>query len=57
MIKELLGKKKEREEEAYVYTEEGVRREVMEIPDEFIVSWLKNIYQKATTHSGMEKNA
>ena len=48
MIKELLGKKKEREEEAYVYTEEGERREIMEIPDKFLGSWQENIYQKAT---------
>ena len=48
MIKELLDKKKEREEEAYVYTEEGERKEIMEIPDKFLGSWQDNIYQKAT---------
>ena len=48
MIRELLGKKKEYEEEAYVYTNEGERREIMDIPEEFIGSWLINIYQKAT---------
>ena len=30
MIKELLGKNKEKEEEAYVFTEEGVKKEIME---------------------------
>ena len=38
MIRELLGKKKEDEEEAYVYTDEGERKEVMEIPERFIGS-------------------
>ena len=31
-----------------MYTDEGVRKEIMEIPDKFIGSWLVNIYQKAT---------
>ena len=47
MIRELLGKKKEEEEEAYVITDEGERKEVMEIPEKFIGSWLINIYQKS----------
>ena len=47
MIRELLGKNKE-EEEAYIYTDEGERKEIMEIPEKFIGSWLINIYQKAT---------
>ena len=47
MIKELTGKKKEREEEAYVYTQEGDRKEIMEISDRFIGRWQENIYQKA----------
>ena len=36
MIRELLGKNKEEEEETYVYSEEGERKEIMEIPEEFI---------------------
>ena len=36
MIKELTCKKKEKEEEAYVYTQESERKEIMEIPDKFI---------------------
>ena len=47
MIRELLGKNKE-EEEAYIYTDEGERKEIMEIPEKFIGSWLINIYQKST---------
>ena len=47
MIRELLGKKKEEEEEAYIYTNEGERKEVMEFNEKFIGSWLINIYQKS----------
>ena len=47
MIRELLGKKKE-DEGAYIYTDEGERKEGMEIPENFIGSWMINIYQKAT---------
>ena len=36
MIKELLGKNKEMEEEAYVYTEEGLKKEIMECEANFI---------------------
>ena len=57
MIRELLGKNKE-EEETYIYTDEGERKEIMEIPEEFIGSWLINIYQKAKRpdfFSGMER--
>ena len=48
MIREFLGKKKESEEEPFIYTDEGERKEIMEIPDKFIGSWLVKIYQKAT---------
>ena len=47
MIRELLGKNKEEEEEKFIYTDEGERKEIMDIPEEFIGSWLINIYQKA----------
>ena len=47
MIRELLGKNKEEEEETFIYTQKGDRKEIMEIPEEFIGSWLINIYQKA----------
>ena len=47
MIRELLGKNKEEEEETYIYIEEGDRIEIMEIPEKFIGTWLINIYQKA----------
>ena len=46
MIKELLGKNKEREEETYVYTQEGDRKEIMEISEEYVVKWKQTIYQK-----------
>ena len=32
MIRELLGKNREEEEETFVYDEEGERKEIMEIP-------------------------
>ena len=48
MVRELLGKKKEREEEAHVYTEEGERKEIMKIQENFIGKWQKSIYQKAS---------
>ena len=43
MIRELLGKKKEREEEVYVYTEEGEKKEIMEIQEDYIEKWRENI--------------
>ena len=47
MIRELLGKNKEEEEETFVYNEEGERKEIMEIPEKFVGSWVRNIYQKS----------
>merc|ERR1712033_144317 len=47
MIRELLGKNKEEEEETYIYNEEGDRKEIMEIPEKFVGTWLINVYQKA----------
>ena len=46
MIKELLGKNKDRDEEAYVYTEEGMKKNINEIRDEYFNEWKKEIYQK-----------
>ena len=46
MIKELLGKNKDRDEEAYIYTEEGTRKNINEISDEYLKEWKKEIYQK-----------
>ena len=46
VVKELLGKSKEREEEAFVYTEEGVKKNIKEISEEYIDEWKKKIYQK-----------
>ena len=45
-VKEILGKSKEREEEAYVFTEEGERKNVIEISNEYMNEWKKKIYQK-----------
>ena len=46
MIKELLGKNKDRDEEAHVYTEEGMKKNINEISDEYLNEWKKVIYQK-----------
>ena len=46
MIKELLGKNKDRDEEAYVYTEEGMKKNINEISNEYLNEWKKVIYQK-----------
>ena len=46
MIKELLEKNKELDDEAYVYTDEGMKKEIMECEESFIEDWKKSIYQK-----------
>merc|ERR1711874_764271 len=46
MIKELLGKNKEFEEETYVYSEEGKKQEIMTCENTFAQKWTDNIYQK-----------
>ena len=46
MIKELLGKNKEIVEDAYVYTEEGLKKEIMDYETEYIEGWRSSIYQK-----------
>ena len=46
MIKELLGKNKERKEETYVYTQEGERKEIMEMSVEYVDKWKQTRFQK-----------
>ena len=46
MIKELLGKNKELGEEAFVYTEDGEKQEIMKCEDNFAQKWTDNIYQR-----------
>ena len=43
MIRECLGKNKEEEEEAFIYDDEGERKEIMEIPEKFVGSWVRNV--------------
>ena len=50
MIKELLGKNKELVEEAYVFTEDGIKEEILDCEDNFENKWKDSVYQK------MEKN-
>ena len=47
MIKELLGKNKEKEEEAFVFTEEGEKKEILEYEGEYIDGWKSSVYQKS----------
>ena len=46
MIKELLGKNREREEDTYVYTHEGERKEIMEMSVEYVDKWKKTAFKK-----------
>ena len=46
MIGELLGKNKELTEEAYIFTDQGEKREIRTCRREFIDSWTKQVYQK-----------
>ena len=46
LIKNLLGKSRKREEEAYVYTEHGARHNINDISREYIDKWKQEIYQK-----------
>ena len=46
MIKELLGKDKENTEEAFIYTEEGDKKEIGLYKKEFMSKWTHQVYQK-----------
>ena len=46
MIEELLGKTKKREEDTYVFTEDGSKREIMTYTKEYIGEWKRSVYQK-----------
>merc|ERR1711874_494365 len=46
MIKELLGKNKEIVDEAYVYTDDGQKIEIMDLEEEYSAEWRNSIYQK-----------
>ena len=43
MIKELLGKNKERDEETFVFTMEGDKREIMDYSKEYADEWKKSV--------------
>ena len=45
MIKELFGKNKDRDEEAYIYTEEGIKKNINGISDEYLKVCKKEMYQ------------
>ena len=46
LIKDLLGKSKKREEDAYVYTEDGIKHNINDISKEYMEKWKQEIYQK-----------
>ena len=46
MIGELLGKNKGMTEEAYIFTEQGEKKEIMTCRREFMENWTKQVYQK-----------
>merc|ERR1711874_217926 len=46
MIKELLGKKREVGEEAYIYDDENEKQEIMTCEEAFTQKWTDLIYQK-----------
>ena len=46
MIKELLRKNKELVEEAYIYTEDGSKEEIMDCEESFAQKWTDAIYQR-----------
>ena len=46
MIAELLGNTKKRDEAAYVYTEEGIKKEIMTYTKEYMERWRREVYQK-----------
>merc|ERR1712055_1288766 len=46
MIAELVGKDKNGNEEAFIFTEEGEREEIMECRRNFIDAWTSKVYQK-----------
>ena len=46
MIKELLGKDKEKDEETFVYTTERDKKEIMECSRKYTDGWKQAVYQK-----------
>ena len=44
MIEELLGKTKKREEDTYVFTEDGSKKEIMTYTNEYIGAWKRSLY-------------
>ena len=46
LVKDLLGKSRKREEDAYVYAKDGVKHNINDISKEYIDRWKQEIYQK-----------
>merc|ERR1712082_238983 len=52
MIKELVGRERENSEEAYIYSENGEKKEINECKKEFIKNWTQQVYQKLEREGG-----
>ena len=50
MVNEIQGKTKPRNRKTYIYTEEGMKKEIKEIWEDFIEYWRVTIYQKDKTN-------
>ena len=59
MIRELIGKDRNKDEEAFVYDEDGIKNEILVVKEDFSKTAGKKIYtrkqRKQTFLSGMAK--
>ena len=46
LVKDLLGKSKKREEDAYAYSGDGMKHNINDISKEYLEKWKQEIYQK-----------
>merc|ERR1712120_18792 len=46
MIKVITGRGKDEKEEAFIFDDEGEKKEIMECKSEFIKDWTEQVYQK-----------
>ena len=47
MIRELIGRDRMREEEVYIFDEDGSKHEILTKKVEFTVRWVEDTYKKA----------
>ena len=46
LIKDLLGKTKKKDEETYIYEENGSKKEAEQLWEEYLRRWKEEVYQK-----------